>query len=111
MEEKRYMTVKQPAIMIEEVTDPVALTEAHAQDERFARNWAWFEAHAAEIYAVHRGKCICVAGEELFVADTPDEVLAMAVAAHPDDNGRFTRIIPRERLARIYAHQRRMASV
>ena len=66
------MTVKQPPIVIEEVTDPVALTEAHAQDERFARNWAWFEAHAAATYAVHRGKCIGVAGEELFVADTPD---------------------------------------
>ena len=105
------MAVKQPPIVMEEVTDPVALTEAHTQDERFERNWAWFEAHAAEIYAAHRGKCICVAGEELFVADTPGEVLTMAVAAHPDDNGRFTRIIPRDRLARIYANQRRMASV
>ena len=38
-------------------------------------------------------------------------VLSTTAAAHPDDNGRFTRIIPRERIARIYADQRRMASM
>jgi hypothetical protein len=96
------MTVKQPPIIMEEVTDPVELEKARRQDERFERNWAWFEAHAAEIYAAHRGKCICIAGEELFVADTPEEALAMAIAAYPDDNGRFTRLIPREKMARIY---------
>jgi hypothetical protein len=97
------MTVKQPPIIMEEVPDPVELHKARAQDERFERNWVWFEAHAAEISTVHRGKCICVAGEELFVADTPEEALAMAIAAHPDDDGRFTRLIPRERMAQVYA--------
>jgi hypothetical protein len=105
------MTVKQTPIVMEEVTDPAELQKAQAQDERFARNWAWFEAHAAEIYAAHRGKCICIAGEELFVADTPEEVLSMAIAAHPEDDGRFTRLIPRERLARVYADQWHLASV
>ncbi len=100
------MTIKQPSIIMEEVTDPVELQKAREQDERFERNWAWFEAHAAEIYAEHRGKCICIAGEELFVADTPEEALAMAVSAHPNDDGRFTRLIPQEKIARIYAEQR-----
>jgi hypothetical protein len=103
------MTLKQTHIIMEEVSDPVVLEQARAQDARFARNWAWFEAHAAEIYAVHRGKCICVAGEALFVADTPEEALAMATAAHPHDDGRFTRLIPRERMTRIYADQWRVA--
>ena len=67
------MTIKQPQMIMEEVSDPVALEQARAQDARFARNRDWFEAHAAEIYAAHRGKCICVAGEALFVADTPEE--------------------------------------
>jgi hypothetical protein len=89
---------------MEEVTDPAELAKARAQDERFRRNWAWFEAHAAEVYAAHRGKCVCVAGEQLFVADTPEEVLALAGAAHPEDDGRFTRYIPREKMDRIYAH-------
>ena len=99
------MTVKQPRILMEEVTDPAELQKAWAQDERFERNWAWFEAHAAEIYAAHRGKCICIAGAELFVADTPEEALAMAIAAYPDDNGRFTRLILHERIPRVYADQ------
>ncbi|HEV8711216.1 MAG TPA: hypothetical protein VGX03_00090 [Candidatus Binatia bacterium] len=52
----------------------------------------------------YRGKCICIAGEELFVADTPEEAIAQAAAAHPEDDGRFVRYIPREKLARIYAN-------
>ena len=99
------MTIKQSSIIMEEVTDPVELQKARGQDERFERNWAWFEAHAAEIYTQHRGKCVCIAGEELFVADTPEEALALAVSAHPDDDGCFTRLIPQEKIARIYADQ------
>jgi hypothetical protein len=53
-------------ILMAEVTDPVKLQKARAQDERFERNWVRFVAHSTEIYAAHRGKCICIAGEELF---------------------------------------------
>jgi hypothetical protein len=101
----------QSPVITEEVTDPSELAKAQARRERFDRNWVWFNAHAAEVYRTHRGKCICISGQELFVADTPAEVLALAKAAHPDDDGRFTGIIPKERLARIYAHQRRVATV
>ena len=103
------MTMMPPLIVMEEVTDPGELEQAHAQDARFVRNWAWFEAHAADIYAAHRGQCICIAGEELFVAPTPEAALALAQAAHPEDNGRFTRLIPLERIARIYADSWRVA--
>ena len=96
--------LKHSEIVMEEVTDPVELAKARAQDERFARNLAWFDAHASEIYTQHRGKCLCVAGQELFVADTPEEVLARARAAHPQDDGLYLRYIPRERTYRIYAH-------
>jgi hypothetical protein len=98
------MSYTRGGIVIEEVADPEELAKALAQDERFERNWAWFNAHASEIYTKHRGKCLCVAGEELFVADTPAEALAQARAAHPEDDGFFTRIIPRERVARIHGH-------
>ena len=96
-------------VVMEEVTDPAELARARAPDERFERNLEWFQGHAREIYAAHRGKVICVAGEELFVADTTDEVLALATAAHPEDDGRFTLYIPREKMARIYADQWYMA--
>jgi len=94
---------QRPLITMEEVTDPEELAKARAQHERFDRNWAWFQAHTSEVYARYRGKCICIAGEELFVADTPEEVLALATAAHPKDDGRFVHYIPREKAARIYA--------
>jgi hypothetical protein len=98
------MVNKQNPIVIEEVTDPVALAEARAQRGQFDRNSAWLQAHASEVYSKHRGKCICVAGQELFVADTAQEALARAAAAHPDDNGRFVHYIPKDRLPRIYAN-------
>jgi hypothetical protein len=98
------IVARQFPIVMEEITDPEELAKAQARREQFDRNWAWFEAHAPEIYKAHRGKCLCIAGQELFVADTPEEVLKLARAAHPNDEGRFTRYIPRERTLRIYAH-------
>jgi hypothetical protein len=98
------ITARQVPIVVQEVTDRAELARAQAQDERFKRNWAWFEAHAPEIYTAYRGKCICVAGGELFTADRPAEVLALAAAAHPEDDGRFTRYVPREKTDRVYAN-------
>jgi len=91
---------------MEEVTDPGEIARARAQRERFDRNAAWLQVHAQEIYPRYRGKCICIAGEELFVAETPEEANALAKAAHPDDDGSFVQYIPRERFARIYANRR-----
>jgi hypothetical protein len=96
--------LKIPPVVMEEITDPEELAKAHAQRDRFDRNSAWLQAHIAEIYSRHRGKCICVAGGEVFVADSPEEALALATAAHPEDDGRFLRYIPQEKVARIYAH-------
>ena len=84
-------------VVIEEVTDPVEIAAARAQRERSDRNAAFLEAHAKEIYARYRGKCVCIAGEELFVADTPEKAMALAKTAHPEDDRRFMRYIPKER--------------
>ena len=98
------MENKQIPLVMEEVADPEELAKARAQRERFDRNTAWLQTRAWEVYTRYRGKCICVAGEELFVADTPEEALALATAAHPEDDGSFLRYIPREKLDRIYAN-------
>ena len=45
------MTDQQSAIVMEEVLDPKELAKARAQDERYKRNFTWFQAHAAEIVA------------------------------------------------------------
>ena len=64
-----------PRIIIEEeILDPeeLAQVQGRTRHERFARNSTWLQAHATEIYTQYRGKCICVAGEELFIANTPE---------------------------------------
>jgi hypothetical protein len=93
-------------VVMEEVTDPDEIAKARAQRERFDRNAAWLQAHGSEIYPRYRGKCICIAGEELFVAETPEEAIAQAKAAHPKDDGSFVQYIPRAQFARIYANRR-----
>ncbi len=103
--------IQEAALVMEEVTDPAELARASARHERFQRNLAWFEAHALSIGEQYRGKCICIAGEELFVADTPEEVFALAKAAHPDDDGLFLHYIQKEKRCRIYAHRGPVASV
>lgn len=90
-------------IVMEIETDPVVCAEASRRKERYERNWDWLEAHAKEVYA-HRGKYICIAGQQLFVGNTPREVLDAAQAVHPDDDGRFTRYIPLDRGPQIHAH-------
>ena len=102
---------KQSPVVMEIVTDPVELARAQARRERFDRNWEWFKTQIPELYEKHRGRYFCVAGQELFVADTLEEVLALATAAHPEDDGRFAEYIPRERMARIYVTPRFMASL
>ena len=99
------MSDNQNAVVLEEMTESAA---ARLQYEQFRRNSAWLQAHASEVYPKHRGKCICVAGEQLFVADTAKEALAQAAAAHPEDRGRFVQYIPRERVPRVYANHRRV---
>ena len=101
--ESKVSTQRFPIVM-EEVTDPEELAKAHAQDERFDRNSAWLQAHVDEVYEQCRAKCVVIAGEELFAADTPEVAWASATAAHPDDDGSFIRYIPRDNAARIYAN-------
>jgi hypothetical protein len=90
---------EEPALV---VTNPVELAKAEARRERFIRNWEWFRTQIPGIYEKNRGRYFCVAGQELFVADTVEEVLALATEAHPEDDGRFAEYIPRERKVRIY---------
>jgi hypothetical protein len=40
---------------------------------------------------------VYVAGEDLFVADSPEEVMALAKAAHPKDDGRLMRYTRKEK--------------
>ena len=98
----------QPAYKMELVTDQEENAKARELQQQFEANVAWLETHAAEVYS-HRGQHICIAGQELFVADSLDDVLAQAAVAHPADQGCYVRYIPREKVPRIYANQRHLA--
>lgn len=91
-------------ITMEEITDPEANAKSRACMEQARRNSDWLEAHATEIYRTYRGKYIVVAGQELFVGETVQAVVAQAKAAHPEDHGSLTRYIPRKKTVRIYAN-------
>jgi hypothetical protein len=96
-----------PTITMEVVTDPAEVAAAKALRERYRRNSDWFQAHLEEIAAAHNHKYVCVAGEELFVGDTLEAVLAQARAACSEDEGAFyVRYVRTEKVWRIYAHRR-----
>lgn len=99
--------MKLPPIQMtmEEINDPKELAWFCSQWEQAERNSAWLQNHAQEIYTQHRGKFIVVAGEELFVGDTPAEAHKLAKTAHPEDHGSLSRYIYPKKAVRIYANQ------
>src|SRR5438067_1651950 len=95
--------MKEPKLTIEEVTDPAEIARSRAQDERGKRNSDWLQAHWADVLPRARDKFLAIAGQEAFIADTPEEARAMARAAHPEDDGMFGLYVPPLGGPRIYA--------
>ncbi len=93
-------------VMVEEQLSPDELAAFRAQGDRAKRNADWIDAHGAEVFAPNRGRYVCIAGCELFVADTVHAAVALAKAAHPEDNGRLLRYLSPVKGPRIYAHRR-----
>jgi hypothetical protein len=98
--------VNEPPFSIEEVTDPNEIARARAQDERHRRNSDWLQVHWADVLPQARGKFLAVAGQEPFIADTPEDAWAWAKATHPEDDGEFVHYIRPETGPRIYAGHR-----
>ena len=92
--------------MIEDVTDPAEVSRFRAQDEWARRNSEWLQAHWAEIVPGARGKFLAVAGQQAYVAATPEEARALATAAHPEDDGIIEQYVRAERGPRLYANRR-----
>lgn len=92
-----------------EVTDPAELERDRRRREQFDRNFAWHQAHLAEIYRdENRGKYFCIAGEELFLSESYKEAIAMAARAHSEDEGPFFRRVSPDfdkPIKKIYAMQ------
>ena len=97
---------RQNSIVMEEITDEKELAEAHERRKDFDRNTDYFQAHSQEIYRKYRGKCVLIAGGELFTTDTAEEAWALAKRVHPEDKGKFVHYIPREKAIRLYGNWR-----
>jgi len=96
----------QPAFIIEEVTDPAEIARSREQDERARRKSDWLQAHWNDVLPQARGKFLAVAGEEAFIADTPEEAWAIAEGAHPEDSGVLVQYVFPNTWPRIYANRR-----
>src|SRR5882757_8587131 len=99
----RVPHMNEKKLVLEEVTDPIEIARARAQDERHKRNLEWLESHWSDLLPHARGRFLAVAGEEAFVADTPEEAWARARSAHPEDNGAFSQYVFKEGGPRIYS--------
>jgi hypothetical protein len=94
-----------PKFAVEEVNDPVRVEAARLQFERGARNEEWLQTHWRDVLPQAYGKFLAVAGQEAFIAETPEEAWAWAARAHPEDNGVLVRYVRSERGPRIYFHR------
>jgi hypothetical protein len=76
--------------------DPAERTAFAARHEKFLRNMTWFEQNLADIRTRYGGRFVCVAGGQVFVADSAREAVALAHTAHPDERGAgyFTYVTP-----------------
>jgi hypothetical protein len=105
------LALPEPKFVIEEVTDPAAIARSQAQIEHFHRNSEWLQAHWGDLLPQARGKFIAVAGQEAFVADTPQEAWRKAKTAHPEDDGAFSQYVLPQPGPRVYAHRWRVVVV
>ena len=94
----------QPEMVMEIITDPDRIAKFNAHRDRYEKNSRWWQAHMQEFLPRVEGKHVAIAGEEVFIADTPQEAIAMAEAVHPDDDGSFCRYVRPNGGPRIYAN-------
>ena len=98
--------VDQPHFAIDEVDDPSQVARCRAEYEMAKRNSDWLQAHWGDLLPQAYGKFVAVAGQEAFVADTPEAAWAWAAATHPEDTEALVQYVRPPSGPRIYAQQR-----
>jgi hypothetical protein len=91
--------------VIEEITDPKESARIRSQIEHANGNSQWLQTHWDELLPQARGRFVAVAGQEAFIADTPEQAWALADAAHPKDDGAMVQYVRLEHGPRFYANQ------
>jgi hypothetical protein len=100
---KKNSLPNEPQAVLTEVSDPQEVARFHAVREQFQRNSDWLQAHWPELLPQARGRFLAVAGQQAFLGDSVEEVLALAQAAHPQDKGVLTQFVLPAGGPRIYA--------
>ena len=98
--------MNEPVYSIEEVLDGHETARVQAQDERHRRNNVWLQAHWGAVLPQARGRFLAVAGQEAFIALTPEAAWAWVDTAHPEDDGAIVQYVRPETGPRIYADYR-----
>lgn len=100
----------EPQLTIEEVTNPVEVARFRAIHEQAERNSAWLEAHWEDVLPQARGKFLAVAGQEVFIANTPEEAWTWAETTHPEDKGAIVQYVREGKGPRFYGNRWRVAA-
>jgi hypothetical protein len=98
--------MKEPYFTITELQEEQEVARFRVQDEQARRNGEWLQTHWSELLPQALGKFIAMAGQQVFVADTPDQARAQAQTAHPWDQGVLVQYVRAERGPRLYANHR-----
>src|SRR5579871_5984281 len=98
--------MEQPQFVVEEITDAETIAKYRIGLEQFQRNSDWLQDHWSYLIPGVYGKHLAVAGQEAFIGDNVDDVIARAKAAHPDDVGMFVEFVRPPLGPRIYGNRR-----
>jgi hypothetical protein len=97
--------IEENKLIMEEVTDPEVIARHKTALEHYQRNSDWLQSHRPEVLPQARGKFLAIAGQEAFIADTPEQAWAWARSAHPEDRGPVVQYVRLEQGPRIYAYR------
>ena len=95
--------MSEPLYIIEEVSDAHETACVQAQDTQHRLNNAWLQTHWGEVLPQARGQFLVVAGQEAFMAQTPEEAWSWVDATHPEDDGALVQYVRPETGPRLYA--------
>jgi len=74
-----------------------------ARQERSRRNSQWLQGQWDQLLPQALGKFVAVAGEETFIADTPQQAWAWAQEKHPEDDAATVQYVDPRPGPRVYA--------
>lgn len=74
-----------------------------ARQERSRANSQWLQAHWDQLLPQALGKFVAVAGQEAFIADSPEQAWAWAAEKHPEDDTATVQYVDPRQGPKLYA--------